>query len=756
MFLVSVIAFVVGIYIQALHSIPLAISFTACAILLCLIPLALRRAENRATISILICFILAGMVRLGIVTENLPSLHFDEEVRVYEGMVIEASPKTKIMQLSNPEDVHGLRVIYRTEESLNISDRLKIFGNLKELTMNFKNPSTTSWKWLKRLEGISYEVKGKIISVREGKNYIETWRKFLAQRIDHSGTKYPGIIKALTIGDTSGLDEEIKALFLRTGTSHILAISGSNIGIVTAFFFFMARMFLRTSLLTRLRGNDKKYAALLSIPFAILFMLTAGSSIPTIRATIMISVYMLALYFERGRDVENTVALSALVILMIYPHSIFMPTFQLTFMSVFFIVLFTKTFYPYTQSWHPVVRWSFSSFLITISAMIGTFPIVLYHFYGINPIAVIHNLIAVPLMCVIAMPLSLIGLLIPYGDYLLRFSGEILSITIFILKHLDVGYIYPLIRPNLFEAVLFFLTIISLFFLRKRLFRMIFILILVPVLSFVLYTGVKERFYNNKLCLNFIDVGLGEAILVEAPQGMRMLIDGGGLYSNDFDMGKSIIAPILLSKKILSIDYVINTHPHGDHTGGLPYILNHFKVKHFVTGTRLASEPAYNKSIITAQNKQIPVEVWKQGDIFSFKNGLELNVLNPSGELPLENPNNRSLVFTIRYNKNSFLLTGDIESLIEESLLTLSRSHLRADVLKIPHHGSKYSSSLYFLNTVKPVLAVMSVGPGIRGIPSPETMERYQVSSIPILRTDKNGFIGICSDGNNISSCTQR
>ena len=107
----------------------------------------------------------------------------------------------------------------------------------------------TSWKWLKQLEGISYEFKGTIISVTTGENYIEAWRKFLAKRIEDSGTKYAGIIKALTIGDTTGLDEKTKELFLRTGTSHILAISGSNIGIVTAFFFFIARMLLRISLL---------------------------------------------------------------------------------------------------------------------------------------------------------------------------------------------------------------------------------------------------------------------------------------------------------------------------------------------------------------------------------------------------------------------------------------------------------------------------------------------------------------------------
>jgi len=695
------------------------------------------------------------MVRLGIVTQTQSPVQPGEEPDIYEGLVIEASPNTKIIKLLYPQHTRGLQVILRTQDNLGINDRVKIFGSLKELSFTFKNPYMTSWKWLKRLEGISYEVKGTITSVTQGKSYIEAWRRFLAKRIEDSGAKYSGIIKALTIGDTTGLDENITTLFLRTGTSHILAISGSNISIVTAFFFFIARMLMRISLPMRLRGDDKKYAALLSIPFAVMFMLTAGSNIPVIRATIMITVYMLALYFERSRHIENTVALSALIILMIYPHSIFMPTFQLTFMSVFFIILFTKTFYPYAQTWHPVLKWSFSSVLITLSAMIGTFPIVLYHFYGINPLAVIHNLIAVPLMCVIAMPLALIRMFAPYGEHLLRFSGEILSGTIRILNHLDVGYIYPMIRPNLLETTCYFLATLSFFFMRKRLVRFVLIFMLMPFLLLYSYSVVKDRFYSNNICFNFIDVGLGDAILVEGPKGMRIIIDGGGLYASDFDMGKSIITPILLSKKILSIDYVINTHPHGDHIGGLLYVMNHFAVRHFVTGTYVAEEPIYNKILATAKKRNIPVEVWKRGDVFRFDNGIELRVLNPFQELTLEDLNNRSLVLKTTYGKNSFLLTGDMETAIEEQLI-LSNLPLRADVLKIPHHGSKYSSSLPFLHAVKPAIAVMTVGKGIKGIPSEETIERYRALSIPILRTDMHGFIRVCSDGKKISYKTYK
>ena len=96
--------------------------------------------------------------------------------------------------------------------------------------------------------------------------------------------------------------------------------------------------------------------------------------------------------------------------------------------------------------------------------------------------------------------------------------------------------------------------------------------------------AIHERFFNKTACINFIDVGLGEAILIEAPSGTRILIDGGGFYGSDFDTGKSVIAPILLSKKIRTLDYVINTHRHGDHAKGLVFIVNNFHVGHFVTG----------------------------------------------------------------------------------------------------------------------------------------------------------------------------
>ncbi|MBP6941484.1 MAG: MBL fold metallo-hydrolase, partial [Syntrophorhabdaceae bacterium] len=236
--------------------------------------------------------------------------------------------------------------------------------------------------------------------------------------------------------------------------------------------------------------------------------------------------------------------------------------------------------------------------------------------------------------------------------------------------------------------------------------------------------------------------------LIEAPKGMRMLVDGGGSYKGEHDTGKSILTPVLLAKKIRTIDYVINTHPHGDHIGGLFHIVRNFDVRHFVTGKYFINEGMFLDIMNILRIKGVPVERWEAGDHLTLR-GARIDVLSPDRDTTIEDPNNASLVLRIVYGKKSFLLTGDIGSEIEQRLV-LSGLAAKADVLKVPHHGSRYSSSAHFLYTVRPDLAVLSVGSGIKGLPSKEALGRYKRLSIPVLRTDVNGFIRICTDGEKI------
>jgi competence protein ComEC len=754
LFVVAVLSFVVGIYLQAVNPIALKLLFAPLLALIMITPFLIRRRQIVSSVVIAVCFALVGMVRLGMLSAGYVQPTISEEKDVYEGLVIEASQSTKIVKLLSPDSIAELKVLFRAPENLNINDKVTIAGQLRELTLSFKNPYLTSWKWLKRLEGISYEIRGTLISVSQGRSYIHAWRDFLRKRIEGAGAKYSGVIKALTIGDTTGLDEATKKLFLETGTSHILAISGSNIGIVTAFFFFMAQTLLRRSPVLRLKGDDVRYASALSIPFAIAFMLTAGSSIPTIRATTMITVYMLSLVFQRGRHIINTIALSALIILIAYPHSLFMPTFQLTFTSVLFLAIFTQRFYPLIKIKMKVLKWLTTTTLMTISAMLGTLPIVIYHFYGINPFSVIHNLVAIPLMCIIAMPLSLVGMLVPYGEHLLRLSGEILDFTTGTLSFLNAGYIYPIVRPGLPEIVLYFLLMLSVVYIKRKVVLACLICLIVPASATQTYLVCKERFHKE-LRVNFLDVGLGESILVETPGGRRILIDGGGFHGQDYDVGKSVITPILLSKKILTLDYVVNTHPHMDHIGGLPYIMRTFSVKAFAATGRFFDDPKFREISKIITEKGIASQVWRRGDRIDFEGPTSIMTVSPQTGVIGDDLNNASLVLKLIQGNMSLLFTGDIGSDMEEELI-MSNLPLRSTIMKIPHHGSKGSSSTAFLYAVRPDLAVMSVGPGIRGLPSDEVMEKYRNLSIPVLRTDLNGFIQIISDGEKVTYRTMQ
>ncbi len=749
MFVTSVLAFIAGIYVQAVHPFAFTFILIPLGFFIALLPFLLKGKKPRLTGSVLVAaFLLAGMFRIAVTFLNQAPHPISPEPSIYRGVVVESSKSCKVVRLEAPSRQAGIRAIIRSDQPAGIGDRLTISGSLRELVLTFKNPHLISWKWVKRLEGTFYEIRGEIISTQPGNRLVDNWRRYLAGRIDASGALHAGVLKAITIGDTTGLDDKTKTLFLETGTSHILSISGSHLAAVTAFFFFLARFTFRRHPRMRQSGNDQRYAALLTIPFAVLFMFTAGSSLPTIRATVMVVIYMLALFLNRTRHIENALFLSALAILVIFPHSIFSPSFQLTFVSVLFIILVSRVAQSTLVRTHRFVRWPASLTIVSLAATAGTLPAVLYHFHGFNPLSVLHNLIAVPLMCLLSTPIALSGLILPFGDHVLRMSGEIAGLTIAVLQKLNWGYIYPVIRPNLPEALLYMVCALSLLFIKKRLVRFSFFAIILPLVLITAAIACQKRFNNDDLCVNYIDVGLGDAMLVEAPGGLRILIDGGGFYGNDFDMGKTVIAPILLSKKIRTLDWVVNTHPHEDHLGGLQHILRHFRVNGFAAANTAGSYSQRLKDIVEKRN--IPLTRLAAGDVVPVGFGPAIKVLHPPANLDTDDLNDTSLVLKMRLGSKSFLFTGDIGENVERTLI-LSDVHLNSSVLKVPHHGSRHSSTTHFIRAVKPQMAVMSVGPGIRGVPSDEAIARYMALSVTLYRTDHDGCVRVCTNGKQLT-----
>jgi len=749
LFITAVLSFISGIYIQTVFvfSIVTVIILFFASVLTTL--LSFSKKWRLASILMLICFALAGMLRIGSVLSYEKSEAATKEYTIFTGIIVESSKQIKTISLLSPSSLKGLKTIFRTDENIDIGLSVKIFGNIREIEPTFNNPYTTSWKWLKQLEGVHYELKGRLISATSEKNILQRLRNDFLKKIEQSEAKQSGVIKAVVIGDKTSLDDSVKTLFLKTGTSHILAISGLHVGIVTGFFFFLVKWLIGRRYISRLSGRDKKYASLITIPFVWFFMFLAGSGISTIRATIMITVFLLSIVIERQRDILNTVALGGLIILLIYPHSIFMPSFQLSFASVIFIIIVISRLYGYLKTKNKGLQWLLSSVITTFAATIGTLPIVLYHFHGVNPFCIIHNIISIPIMCMVVVPMGLIGAVLPHGEYLLRLAGEITNFNVEMLGYLNFGYLYPTIRPNLLESVCFYAFIMCMIFVNTKTIRYLLYFVVLPMIVFSVIVAVEKRF-NKNVCFDFIDVGLGEAILIEAPKGIRILVDGGSNYRGNYDTGKHIITPILLSKKILTLDYVVSTHPHGDHIGGLPFILENFNVNNFATSVYSLNDKHFDEVLNVISRKNIPLSLWKRKDSLTFNDDFNMLVLHPPSGFPAQNPNTSSLVLKFHYKDKAFLLTGDIESYTEE-LLILSKTNLRAVILKVPHHGSNSSSSMPFLQAVRPSLAIMSVGKGIKGLPGNDALDRYKKLSIPVLSTHNNGFIQICSDGKSIT-----
>jgi competence protein ComEC len=270
------------------------------------------------------------------------------------------------------------------------------------------------------------------------------------------------------------------------------------------------------------------------------------------------------------------------------------------------------------------------------------------------------------------------------------------------------------------------------------------------------FWNLKGLFQKN-LIMTFIDVGQGDSILLEFPKGKKMLIDGGGLHEDRFDIGKNVIAPFLWKKKIHRLDYLVLTHPDPDHFKGLNFIASHFSIGQFWDDGLRSDSQFYSRLEETLLKKKVDRFSLNEKTSLQIINGVQISFLNPPEKVEYRRVgrntsffNNHSLVMKLKFKNIRVLLPGDIEKEMEYRLMREGYP-LRADILKIPHHGSASSSTPLFLETVKPTYAVLSVGKrNIGRLPHPEVTKRYQELKTKIYRTDEDGAITIITDGEEI------
>jgi len=681
-------------------------------------------------------------------------------------------------------DGHVLIFLKARNGSLHVGDRLRFLCKLYP-PHGFHNPGGFSYERylaFEKIHCIGFLSEGNHW-VRIGEGFqnpfllrIERWRNHIRNFLDKE-THPPssGILKALVLGERGDISEEVTDHFIVTGIAHLLAISGDHLGIVALLSFSLLIWTLKRSELLLLSISVKKWAAALTIPCILLYTLIAGGGISVIRATIMVITFFLSILFNRERNLLHTLVLAAFLILLFSPPSLFDVSFQLSFLAVLSILYLVPrilqslgsegiSFVAETSWSRKIWRYTKLSLLVTGVAIVGTSPFVAFHFNRISPLGFVTNLFFIPWVGFLIVPLSLIASLFSFFFYPLATLMIHITdfLTMLLLKAVTFFASFPygsfsVSTPTPLEMIVSYALLFSFVHLQKgKGVRYLFLVLCVAFLFDLAFWNLKDRFQNN-LMVTFIDVGHGDSILLELPKGKRMLIDGGGLHDERFDIGKNVIAPFLWKKKIRKIDRLILTHPDPDHLKGMNFIASYFSIGQFWdNGLQENSEP-YLQLKETLLKKKIMWVSLNENTPPEMFSGVQISILNPPvrkvSHAKDQHPsflNNQSLVMRIQFKRVALLLTADIEKEAEYWMMRKGL-HLKANILKIPHHGSASSSTQAFLERVNPSVAILSVserGPG--RLPHPEVLRRYERLGTRIFRTDKHGAITVITDGEKI------
>lgn len=280
--------------------------------------------------------------------------------------------------------------------------------------------------------------------------------------------------------------------------------------------------------------------------------------------------------------------------------------------------------------------------------------------------------------------------------------------------------------------------------------------LLAVTLPFAFREHTARQQQSPSLRVTFLDVGKGDAAVIETPSGKVVVVDTGGKLGSGADHGSRTIAPFLRAHGRERIAFLVLTHPHPDHISGAVTLLNAFPVSGLVDNGVGADSAEVQRYRQAAQDRNVRVTVGARGTSISLGEGVVLRLLAPPRTTAAGRVNNSSIVIRLEYGQTAFLLTGDAEAESEAEMIAADQN-LACDVLKVGHHGSKASTSAALLSAAHPQIAVISVNASNgAGYPHPELLDRLRTARARVYRTDQNGSVTCCSDGTNIRVETER